>query len=264
MHRWQQKCKWNFILFNFCIITHFFLIKALDPNCHNSWRDHFKVYSLTPSPHKSTSQQWRGLSFGPHDKISGLRPCLRALKERQGQNWPRKNLLPNFLMKIKVAPCFFTDHWLSVKINLFFFSGVPLSIYFRHLTWTPRRSSWSHPLGKVVKHAGYFVLWPDIARFPVCRRLFGVCKVIFLTIVPRVNSSKCSIQLFLWSSLLQRVSSSADCDPDAWPFVHGLWRLDASMISRFDLQIKIDKSFLLRPWKWFLTFYIFCYPLLLN
>ena len=31
-------------------------------------------------------------------------------KERQGQNcWPGKNLLPNFPMKIKVAPFVFTN-----------------------------------------------------------------------------------------------------------------------------------------------------------
>ena len=34
----------------------------------------------------------------------------REAKERQGQNWPGKNLLPNFFMKIKVAPFVFTNH----------------------------------------------------------------------------------------------------------------------------------------------------------
>ena len=28
----------------------------------------------------------------------------RETKERQGQNWPGKNVLPNFPMKIKVTP----------------------------------------------------------------------------------------------------------------------------------------------------------------
>ena len=28
----------------------------------------------------------------------------RKAKERQGQNWPGKNLLPNFTMEIKAAP----------------------------------------------------------------------------------------------------------------------------------------------------------------
>ena len=40
-------------------------------------------------------------------------------KERQGQNWPGKNLLPNLSLKIKVAPFVFTNHWLSNKINMF-------------------------------------------------------------------------------------------------------------------------------------------------
>ena len=40
-------------------------------------------------------------------------------KERQGQNWPVKNKLPNFSMNIKVAPFVFTNHWLSTNINLF-------------------------------------------------------------------------------------------------------------------------------------------------
>ena len=34
----------------------------------------------------------------------------REAKERQGQNWSGKNLLPNFSMKIKVAPFVFTNH----------------------------------------------------------------------------------------------------------------------------------------------------------
>ena len=31
-------------------------------------------------------------------------------KERQGKNWPNKNLLPNFPMKIKVEPFIFPNH----------------------------------------------------------------------------------------------------------------------------------------------------------
>ena len=31
-------------------------------------------------------------------------------KERQGQNWPGKNVLPNFPVKIKLAPFVFTNH----------------------------------------------------------------------------------------------------------------------------------------------------------
>ena len=34
----------------------------------------------------------------------------REAKERQGQHWPGKNLLPNFTMKMKVAPFVFTNH----------------------------------------------------------------------------------------------------------------------------------------------------------
>ena len=34
----------------------------------------------------------------------------RVAKDRQGQNWPGKNLLTNFSMKIKVAPFIFTNN----------------------------------------------------------------------------------------------------------------------------------------------------------
>ena len=34
----------------------------------------------------------------------------REAKERQGQNWPGKNLLPKFSMKIKVEPFVFPNH----------------------------------------------------------------------------------------------------------------------------------------------------------
>ena len=34
----------------------------------------------------------------------------REAKERQGQNWPGKNMLLNFCMKIKEAPFFFINH----------------------------------------------------------------------------------------------------------------------------------------------------------
>ena len=34
----------------------------------------------------------------------------REAKERKGLNWPGKNSLPNFPMKIKVAPFVFTNH----------------------------------------------------------------------------------------------------------------------------------------------------------
>ena len=34
----------------------------------------------------------------------------REAKERQGQNWPGNNLLPNFPTKMKVAPFVFTNH----------------------------------------------------------------------------------------------------------------------------------------------------------
>ena len=48
------------------------------------------------------------------DPRSELRAMLegteREAKERQGQNWPGKNLLPNFSMNIKAAQCVFTDH----------------------------------------------------------------------------------------------------------------------------------------------------------
>ena len=34
----------------------------------------------------------------------------REAQERQGQNWTGNNLLPNFPMKIKVAPFVFTNY----------------------------------------------------------------------------------------------------------------------------------------------------------
>ena len=34
----------------------------------------------------------------------------REAKERQDQNWLGKNMLPNFPMKIKVAPFIFTNY----------------------------------------------------------------------------------------------------------------------------------------------------------
>ena len=34
----------------------------------------------------------------------------REAKERQGQNRPGKNVLPNFSIKIKIAPFVFTNH----------------------------------------------------------------------------------------------------------------------------------------------------------
>ena len=43
----------------------------------------------------------------------------REAKMRQGQNWPGKNSLPTFPMKIEVEPFVFTNHGLSIKINLF-------------------------------------------------------------------------------------------------------------------------------------------------
>ena len=34
----------------------------------------------------------------------------KEAKKRQGQNWPGKNLLPNYSMKIDEAPFVFTYH----------------------------------------------------------------------------------------------------------------------------------------------------------
>ena len=82
-----------------------------------------QTYLPTPSPHNSVSQQLRGLSFGPQEQKSGLRAMPegteRYAKKRQGQNWPGKNVLPNFSMKIKAAPLVFPNHCLSKTINLF-------------------------------------------------------------------------------------------------------------------------------------------------
>ena len=40
----------------------------------------------------------------------------REAKESQDQNWPGKHLLPNFPLKIKVAPFVFTTISQSMKI----------------------------------------------------------------------------------------------------------------------------------------------------
>ena len=34
----------------------------------------------------------------------------RETKKKQGQNWPGRNLLPNFHMKINASSFFFTNH----------------------------------------------------------------------------------------------------------------------------------------------------------
>ena len=73
---------------------------------------HSNIISL---PHHHTN--WyhnNSLSFGPHDQKLGLTGMPggteREAKERKGLNWPGKNSLPNFPMKIKVAPFVFTNH----------------------------------------------------------------------------------------------------------------------------------------------------------
>ena len=74
--------------------------------------------NLNVIPYPITSQshftKYRALSFGPEDQKSGLRAILegteREVKERQGQNWPGKNLLNNFVMKTKGASFVFPNH----------------------------------------------------------------------------------------------------------------------------------------------------------
>ena len=67
----------------------------------------------------------------------------RKAKEGQCQNWPGENLLPNFSMKIKVAPFVFTYHWQSIDINLFIKRGVPLRklVRYRPLSFSIRRNA---------------------------------------------------------------------------------------------------------------------------
>ena len=61
-----------------------------------------------PHHHIISDHNNRVLSFGPQDQKSGLRAMPedteREAKDRQGQNWPGKNVLPNLSMEIKVAP----------------------------------------------------------------------------------------------------------------------------------------------------------------
>ena len=100
-------------------------------NCDNSWPDSFKSYLHTPSV-KILYHNHRATWALVHKiRNQDLGPCLRApkeAKERQSQIWPGINLLPDFPMKIKVALSVFTNHWLSIKINLFLQPGVPLSL----------------------------------------------------------------------------------------------------------------------------------------
>ena len=59
------------------------------------------------------------MTFGPQDMKYGLtatpEDAEKEVKERQGQNWSGKNLLPNFSMKINVAPFVFTNNLPSMK-----------------------------------------------------------------------------------------------------------------------------------------------------
>ena len=100
-------------------------------NCDNSWRDPFKPYLPTLSPYNTISQKYKDLCFGPQNQKSGLRAMPEGIeseaKERQGQNWPGKNLLPYFSMKIKVVPFVFPNHWQSIRINLFFITRGPFN-----------------------------------------------------------------------------------------------------------------------------------------
>ena len=73
--------------------------------------------NLNSLPHHHTmgyTNTKERLNFGPQDKKSGLRAMPegteRKAKERQVQNWPGKNLLPNFRMKMKVVLFVFTNH----------------------------------------------------------------------------------------------------------------------------------------------------------
>ena len=74
---------------------------------------HSNLVSLTHHHTISYHNNREAWAFGPQDKKSGLRAMPegteREAKERQCQNWHGKNLLPNFLMKIKVAPFVFTN-----------------------------------------------------------------------------------------------------------------------------------------------------------
>ena len=50
------------------------------------------------------------MSFDSQDQKSGLRAMPEGTEREAGPNWPGKNLLQNFLMKIKVAKFVFTNH----------------------------------------------------------------------------------------------------------------------------------------------------------
>ena len=92
------------------------------------------IQTLTPYliTTRIQSQQERGLSFGSQDKKSGLgampEDTEREAKEKQGQNWPGKKLLPDFSTQMKVAPFVFTNNYLSITIKLFSQPGVSLRL----------------------------------------------------------------------------------------------------------------------------------------
>ena len=52
-----------------------------------------------------------------------LEPCPRALKERQGQNCPGKNVFSNFPVKTKVAPFVFANLDYQFKPTCFYNLG---------------------------------------------------------------------------------------------------------------------------------------------
>ena len=113
---------------------------------------HLNLISL-PHHHTISYHNNREASALAHKIINqDLGPCLTALKERekerQGQNWPGKNLLPNLSMKIKVATfdqwestCFYNlgSFWNIQELSFFFFCKDPCMLLNRISTKHPCR-----------------------------------------------------------------------------------------------------------------------------
>ena len=80
---------------------------------------HSNLISLPHHHRKSYHKNREAWASVQKIRNQGIGPFLRALKERQVQNWPGKHLLPNFPMQMKVSPFVFTNHWQSMNIYSF-------------------------------------------------------------------------------------------------------------------------------------------------
>ena len=135
------------------------------------------------------------MPFGSQYKKSGLGACQRALKERQCQNWQGKKLLPNFPMKMKAAQFVFTNHWQSMKINVFIKPGVPLRPV---TTWSTGRLFYLFQLSPGSSIDGFMhcfaliaclVIWKKSVLEEIIMWPFGQCNIAEFCLIRRENST---------------------------------------------------------------------------